>query len=301
MWKALLALQVAAGQVLRVSLPDGQARVLVETTGVAPDGIVMDAGIVYWTTMGAPIQDPDTPGEGGQDFSRRNGGLHALDMDSGTQWDVVPPGTIITGKQLTSDRAGTLYWADREGHRISRVRTDGSDLTDLVVTPADTGIMGECVGVAVDAGAGHLYWTQKGPPKGGQGQILRAGLQLPAGETAESRTDVEVLWSGLPEPIDLHLEGDRLYWTDRGAPPSGNTLNRAHVPSAGTPSETPEILANGFDEAIGLAVDSEAGLAYVSDLGGHLYAVPLPDGPVAEAVSCRIIALGPLTGLTGFG
>ncbi|MFF3166375.1 hypothetical protein [Streptomyces sp. NPDC003273] len=301
MWKALLALQVAAENVLRVSLPDGQVRILVEKAGAAPDGIVMDAGTVYWTTMGAPLVDPAIPGEGGQDFSRRNGGLHALDMNNGSRWDVVPPGTITTGKQLTSDGVGTLYWADREGHRISRVRTDGSGLTDLVVTAADTGILGECVGVAVDADDGYLYWTQKGPPKGGQGRILRAGLELPAGETAEGRTDVQVLWSGLPEPIDLHVEDGRLYWTDRGAPPSGNTLNRAHVPAAGAPGETPEILADGFQEAIGLAVDSEAGLAYVSDLGGHLYAVPMPDGPVAEAVPRQIAALGPLTGLTGFG
>ncbi|MGW5046512.1 hypothetical protein [Streptomyces griseoluteus] len=282
-----------------MSLPDGQAHILVGAAGDAPDGIVVDAGIIYWTTMGAPVVDPEIPGEAGQDFSRRNGGLHALDMDSGTRWDVVPSGTITTGKQLTSDGAGTLYWADREGHRISRVRTDGSGLTDLVVNSAESGILGECVGVAVDAGRGHLYWTQKGPAKGGQGRILRAGLALPAGETPEGRTDVEVLWNGLPEPIDLHVEEERLYWTDRGAPPSGNTLNRAHVPSLGARGETPEILADGFQEAIGLAVDSEVGLAYVSDLGGNLCAVPLPGGPVAEAIPPRIAALGPLAGLAG--
>ncbi|MFE2733893.1 hypothetical protein [Streptomyces sp. NPDC059349] len=301
MWNALLALQVEPGKVLQVSLPDGQVHTLVETAGADPDGIVVDSGTVYWTTMGEPVSDPDTPGEAGKDFSRRNGGIHALDFDSGTRRDVLAPGTITTGKQLTSDGAGTLYWADREGHRVSSVRTDGSGLTDLVVTPATTGIMGECVGVAVDPARGHLYWTHKGPTKGGQGRILRAGLELPAGDIAESRTDIEVLWSGLPEPIDLHLEGDWLYWTDRGAPPSGNTLNRSPVPPAAAQGETPEILADGFREAIGLALDSEAGIAYVSDLGGHLYAVSLPEGPVADETPREIAAPGPLTGLAGLG
>ncbi|MFJ5521247.1 hypothetical protein ACIQB4_29950 [Streptomyces griseoluteus] len=273
--------------------------ILVETAGAAPDGIVIESGTVYWTTMGEPLSNPAIRGEAGQDFSRRNGGLHALDLDSGERRDVVPPGKITTGKQLTSDGKGTLYWADREGHRISRIRTDGSGLTDLVVTPVDTGIMGECVGVAVDPVRGHLYWTQKGPAKGGQGRILRAGLTLPDGESAECRSDVEVLWSGLPEPIDLHLEGDGLYWTDRGAAPAGNTLNRAQLPAVGARGEPPEILADGFEEAIGLAVDSEEGFAYVSDLGGHLRVVPLPDGPLSHEAPREITLPGPLTGIAG--
>ncbi|NEB90969.1 SMP-30/gluconolactonase/LRE family protein [Streptomyces bauhiniae] len=298
MWQALLALEVAPGKVLRVDLPGGEVRTLVETAGAVPDGIVVDAGSVYWTTMGEPVSAPGTPGEAGQDFSRRNGGILALDLDSGARRDVVPLGAITTGKQLTSDGAGTLYWGDREGRRVSRVRTDGSGLADLVVNPPTSGILGECVGVAVDVSRGHLYWTQKGPAKGGQGRILRAGLDIPAGEDAENRTDVEVLWSGLPEPIDLHLAGDLLYWTDRGARPAGNTLNRAPLPPPGAPGEPPEILADGFKEAIGLAVDSEAGIAYVSDLGGHLHAIPLPDGRAAGEPRREIATLGPLTGLT---
>ncbi|MFF8726312.1 hypothetical protein ACF073_07440 [Streptomyces sp. NPDC015171] len=59
--------------------------------------------------------------------------------------------------------------------------------------------------------------------------MFRAGLDLPSGESPERRTDVELPWSGLPEPIDLHLDGDWFCWTDRGAPPDGNTLNRAAI------------------------------------------------------------------------
>lgn len=294
----LLALQILPGQILRVSLPEGRVDTLLDDAGPAPDGIVVESGTAYWTTMGAPLSDPGTPGEAGQDFSRPNGAVHAMSLTGGQPRDVVPPGAVTTGKQLTSDGAGTLYWGDREGHRVSRVRTDGSGLTDLVVTSADDGIMGECVGVAVDPARGHLYWTQKGPAKGGRGRILRAGLEIPTGQTAENRTDIEVLWSDLPEPIDLHLDGDRLYWTDRGAPPAGNTLNRAPLPPAGATGQPPEILAGGFEEAIGLALDAEAGIAYVSDLHGRIRAVPVPDGPSAGQEPRDVVRLPyPLTGL----
>ncbi|MGW4272976.1 hypothetical protein ACWEGQ_11570 [Streptomyces seoulensis] len=302
MWSELLALRAFPGQVLLVRVADGRVRTLVEDAGAFPDGVVVESGTVYWTTMGTPVIDPGTPGEAGQDFSRRNGGLHAVSLDGGPVRDLVPRGAITTGKQLTCDRAGSLYWGDREGRRVSRVGTDGGGPTDLVVNPPGDGILGECVGVAVDPVHGHVYWTQKGPAKGGQGRILRAGLDVPPGESAERRSDVEVLWSGLPEPIDLHLAGDRLYWTDRGAPPAGNTLNRAAVPAPGEPGRAPEILATGFREAIGLAVDAEAHLAYVSDLGGRVRAVPLSGGPAASREEREIVALPfPLTGLAGVG
>ena len=128
----------------------------------------------------------------------------------------------------------------------------------------------------VDPARGHLYWTQKGPSNGGKGRIFRAGLEIPAGQTAANRTDIEVLWDGLPEPIDLEIKGDWLYWTDRGDPPAGNTLNRAPIPAAGATGGAPEILADGFHEAIGLAVDGDAGVAYV---GGPRRANPRGPDP----------------------
>lgn len=87
--------------------------------------------------------------------------------------DVIPTGVITTGKQLTSDGAGTLYWGDREGCRVSRVRIDETSLTDLVVNIRDNSWLQECVGVAVDTARGYLYWTQKGPSNGGKGRIFR--------------------------------------------------------------------------------------------------------------------------------
>ncbi|MER5700010.1 hypothetical protein ABT255_47925 [Streptomyces mirabilis] len=301
MWQELLALDLTAGRVLRLGISDGHVHPLVDVSGPFPDGVVVDSGTVYWTTMGEPLIDPARGlGEAGYDFSRHNGGLHAVRLDGSGGHDVVPTGAITTGKQLASDGDGFLYWSDREGFRVSRVRVEGGEPTDLVVNAVGAGESEECVGVAVDPVRGHLYWTQKGPAKGGQGRIFRAGLEIPAGESATDRSDVEVLWTGLPEPVDLHIDGDFLYWTDRGAPPLGNTLNRARRPSPGQVGESPEILGAGFEEAIGLAIDDVAGIAYVSDLGGHIRAVPLPDGRAAGQPEREIVALGfPLTGIAG--
>jgi len=296
--KALLALLIRDRRIARINLADGSVRYLTDDTGIAPDGIVVEGETVYWTTMGMPIVNPDIPGEKGRDYSRQNGGVHGLKLDGSPRFDVVPVGGVTTGKQLASDGSGTLYWGDREGCKVSRVRVDGSGLEDIVINRPDDDGTEECVGVAVDSKRGYVYWSQKGPSKGGQGRILRAKINLPQGETAETRSDIEVLWADLPEPIDLHIEGDRLYWTDRGAPPAGNTLNRALIPDTGERGATPEILASGFGEAIGLCVSEEIGLAWVSALDGNIREIPLPDGPAAGRGERILASFGaPVTGL----
>jgi hypothetical protein len=100
----------------------------------------------------------------------------------------------------------------------------------------------------------QIYWTQKGPDNGEQGRIFRAGIEIPRCETAANRSDVEVFFDHLPEPIDLELDLKNrvLYWTDRGDPPRGNTANRASIDAK---PQKPEIVVTHLMEGIGIALD----------------------------------------------
>jgi DNA-binding beta-propeller fold protein YncE len=151
-----------------------------------------------------------------------------------------------------------------------------------------------CVGIAVDPQAGQIYWTQKGSDNAGVGRILRAGIEIPAGQTAVDRSDVEVWMDRLPEPIDLEIDHAQrmLYWTDRGDPPRGNTVNRA---SLGAPAGKvrAEIVLAHLMEGIGLALDAPGGRMFVTDLGGSVYVAGL-DGSQGHPI---LFAQGNLSGV----
>ena len=100
-----------------------------------------------------------------------------------------------------------------------------------------------------------------------------------------------MLFDRLPEPIDLELDLAKrvLYWTDRGDPPRGNTVNRA--PIDGT--ATAEILVKHLMEGIGIALDLPGNRMFVTDLGGSVYSADL-DGKNQRNF---LFAQGNLTGI----
>ena len=204
--------------------PDGSGKTFLVTGCPVPDGVAVDvqAGHIYWTNMGIP--------------SANDGSIERVDLDGSNRTTILPSGGTYTPKQLHFDAVDRkLYWSDREGMRVMRSDLDGSNVETLVQTGQGDADRRDqtnwCVGVAVDHVGGHLYWTQKGPDNAGLGRILRAGIDLPAGETAVNRGDIEVMFKDLPEPIDLEIDTTTrmLYWTDRGDPPHGNTVNRARL------------------------------------------------------------------------
>ncbi|ALI24274.1 hypothetical protein XA26_04080 [Mycolicibacterium fortuitum] len=305
MFTHLIALNPRGRRIVRVGIADGFITTVVSRLETFPDGIVVDTEKrhIYWTNMGTPGLPADHPprGESDLDFYRHNGSLERAALDGSDRHWVVPEGGLVTGKQLAGAWSRRrLYWADREGAAVRSVALDGTGMRDEIVAAKSAQdryvVRNQCVGVAVDERNGYLYWTQKGPSDGGDGRIFRAPLDIPAGECAADRT-VEVLWEGLPGPIDIELDLDAgtLYWTDRGLPPSGNTLNRADIPATGRPGGDITVLSYGFHEAIGLAVDTDHGLAYVSDLSGEIRAVGL-DGRY-EALVAQVP--GGLTGIAG--
>ncbi len=287
----LFFLDLAAGRVL-TSNPDGSdLKTIVNEGRKLPDGIVVDVagGHIYWTNMGNP--------------KANDGTIDRADLD-GTNvtnvTNIVPSGATWTPKQLQLDAKNRkLYWSDREGMRVMRSNLDGSNIETLVETghgDADRlDARNWCVGIAVDVDGGKFYWTQKGNDKAGQGRIFRAGLEIPKGQTPANRQDIEVLYDNLPEPIDLDLDlGNRvIYWTDRGDPPRGNTVNRAPMDAAPGTRKEPEIVFNHLMEGIGLSLDLETKRMFLTDLGGSVYSANL-DGSNKKNL---LIAQGNLSGI----
>jgi DNA-binding beta-propeller fold protein YncE len=283
----LFVLEASGNRVLSVN-PDGSGRKAIVTECRLPDGIAVDveAGHIYWTNMGVP--------------SRNDGSIERADLDGRNRKTIIPQGGTFTPKQLTLDKpSGKLYWSDREGMRVMRSNLDGSAVETLVEAgrgDADRRDQTKwCVGIAVDGGRGQIYWTQKGPEKGGLGRLFRANIEIAKGETAANRTDIELLFDGLPEPIDLELDlKNRLvYWTDRGDPPRGNTVNRAPMDADARTRPAPQILFNHLMEGIGIAIDFEGGRMFFTDLAGSVYAARL-DGSEKRTL---LAAQGNLTGI----
>ena len=280
----LFVLELNAG-LIHTMKPDGSDKTTILADCRLPDGVAIDveAGHLYWTNMGVP--------------SANDGSIERADLDGKNRVTIVPEGFTFTPKQMQLDkRNGKLYWCDREGMRVMRANVDGSRVETLVETGCgDTDRHDQkrwCVGVALDVDRGKIYWSQKGSDDGGEGRIFRASLEMPTGEQPDRRSDIEVFYDGLPEPIDLELDHDRrvLYWTDRGDPPRGNTVNRASIdvrPSA------PEVVVPHLMEGIGIALDVKRDRMFVTDFAGSIYSAHL-DGTNRRNL---LYAQGNLTGI----
>src|SRR5271166_1228052 len=280
----LFALELSGGRIHSMS-PDGTDKKTIVADCRMPDGIAVDveAGHIYWTNMGVP--------------SSNDGSIERADIDGNNRKVIVPEGGTFTPKQIHLDKKnGKLYWCDREGMRVMRSNLDGSRLETLV--EAGRGDIDRrdqtrwCVGITIDPERRQIYWTQKGPDNAGLGRIFRANVEIPKGENAANRGDIEVLFDGLPEPIDLELDLENriLYWTDRGDPPRGNTVNRASIDAK---PKAPEIVLTHLMEGIGIAFDVPGDRMFVTDFAGSIYSANL-DGSGERNF---LYAQGNLTGI----
>ena len=270
--------------------PDGSdLKTIVVEGRKLPDGLVVDSAPrhMYWTNMG--------------NLKANDGSILRSDLDGKNISTVVAPGGTFTPKQLQIEKkTGKLYWCDREGMRVMRANLDGSNIETLVDTSEGDPRPGSdarkwCVGIAVDAAGGKFYWTQKGDDNAGEGRIFRANIELPRGQTPANRQDIELLYDNLPEPIDLDLDVAHrvMYWTDRGDPPRGNTVNRGPMDPAPGNRKDPEILFSHLMEGIGLALDLKGGRMFITDFAGTVYSANL-DGSNKKTL---LFAEGNLTGI----
>jgi hypothetical protein len=280
----LFVLELNAGRIHSMNT-DGSDRKTIVTDCHLPDGIVVDAeaGHIYWTNMGIP--------------NLNDGSIERADIDGKNRKTIVAQGETHTPKQIILDKkGGKLNWCDREGMRVMRCKLDGSQLETLIEAGRGEADRRDqtrwCVGLTIDQKFGQIYWTQKGPDNAGLGRIFRASVEIPAGQTAATRSDIEIFFDGLPEPIDLELDHTNrvLYWTDRGDPPRGNTVNRASIDNK--PVE-PEIVVTHLMEGIGIALDVPNDRMFVTDFAGSIYSARL-DGSSERNF---LYAQGNLTGI----
>ena len=96
----------------------------------------------------------------------------------------------------------------------------------------------------------------------------------------------------MPEPIDLELDlrNRVLYWTDRGDPPRGNTVNRASIDAR---PQAPETVLTHLMEGIGIALDVPGDRMFVTDFAGSLYSARLDGSGELNLLSAQ----GNLTGV----
>ena len=285
----LFFLDLGGGRVLSAN-PDGSdLRTIVSEGRRLPDGLVVDiaARHMYWTNMGNP--------------KANDGSILRSDLDGRNMTTIVPSGGTFTPKQLQLDKKNSkLWWSDREGMRVMRANLDGSHVETLVDSSQGDARPGPdarkwCVGIAVDAAGGKFYWTQKGNDDAGQGRIFRSNIELPEGQNPANRQDIELLYDNLPEPIDLDLDvtNGMMYWTDRGDPPRGNTVNRGPMYSPPGNRKDPEIIFSHLMEGIGLALDLKGGRMFITDFAGSVYSANL-DGSDKKNL---LAAEGNLTGI----
>jgi hypothetical protein len=280
----LFLLELSGGRIHSMNT-DGSDRKTIVTDCRLCDGIVVDAeaGHIYWTNMGDP--------------NLNDGSIERADIDGRNRRTIVAEGGTFTPKQIHLDKQnGKLYWCDREGMRVMRADLDGSQIETLIEAGRGEDDRRDqtrwCVGITIDPERKQIYWTQKGPNKGNQGRLFRAGLDIPRGEAASNRSDIEVFFDHLPEPIDLELDLKNrvLYWTDRGDPPRGNTVNRASIDAK---PQAPEILITHLMEGIGIALNVPGDRMFVTDFAGSVYSAKL-DGSGERNF---LYAQGNLTGI----
>ena len=140
-------------------------------------------------------------------------------------------------------------------------------------------------------------WARSTGPRKARPREIKADFSAPALKSPRAKPrptaqTIEVFFNRLPEPIDLELDlrNRVLYWTDRGDPPRGNTVNRASIDAR---PQAPETVLTHLMEGIGIALDVPGDRMFVTDFAGSLYSARLDGSGELNLLSAQ----GNLTGV----
>jgi len=161
-----------------------------------------------------------------------------------------PVAEITTARLFfLSASSGQVFSANPDGSDLKVIVSEGRRLPD---------------GIVVDAGAGHLYWTNMGNPSANDGSIERANL--------DGSNITHIVRPGdtfTPKQLQLDEKNRKLYWCDR----EGMRVMRANVD--GSKIETLIDTSEGDSRpgkdlkkwCVGIVLDVEAGKLYWTQKG----------------------------------
>ncbi|MDE2925520.1 MAG: hypothetical protein OXT71_03885 [Acidobacteriota bacterium] len=196
--------------------------------------------------------------------------------------------------------SGKMYWAERD--RIRRANLDGSGDEYLVTSGLDRLDV-----LALDPGAGKMYWTDSGTDKiqranldgSGVEDLVTSGLDRPQvlvlnpsarkmywadGGTDKiqranldgSRLEDLVTGAGGVESLALDLSGGKMYWTA-----ATEKIRRANLDG----SRLEDLVTSEFLRLSGLALDLGAGKMYWTNLRGKIQRANLDGSAVEDLVT----------------
>jgi hypothetical protein len=196
--------------------------------------------------------------------------------------------STLKRETATELATGRLFVLDLSGGRVFSINPDGSGAKTLV-----TGCR-HPDGIAVDAEAGHIYWTNMGDvPNRNDGSIERADI-----DGGNRRLIVPEGGTFTPKQLTLDRRDQKLYWCDR----EGMRVMRANLDGSNI-----EVLVQTGDGdhdrrdqtrwCVGIAVDTVGRHFYWSQKGpdnagqGRIYRASLDTPPGDTAVTRRDITL----------
>ena len=216
----------ASGGRIHSANADGSDRKVIVSGARVPDGIVVDveAGHIYWTNMGIPTQERRLDRARGprrsesQDHRSRGRHVHAKAAPSREE----ERQTLLVRPRRNARDAREPRWIEHRNPRRHKPRrrppgngrNEGGASGSLSIRTADKSIGRKKAPITRErAESSALRSTSRKVRRRRIGPISK------------------LLFDGLPEPIDLELDlkNRLLYWTDRGDPPRGNTVNRASL------------------------------------------------------------------------
>ena len=157
---------------------------------------------------------------------------------------------VLVGSSICStSRAAQLYWIDAGRGAIQRSNTDGTAVETVVTGPGVSG------GIAVDAAAGWIYWSQSFGSTGGS--IQRSRLD------GSDRHTIIADQTDRPIGVAVNPGSGELFWTTTNA--SGTTGSIRRSASDGTSPQT--VYQGSLRQPFGITLDPTAGVVFWSDVG----------------------------------